>query len=231
MAEIDKVLGGYLSERTPAEVPDFQDVTARARRRSRTRAATLVAGALVVVIGSVGVAVAVQSGGPASTIVAIPSPTSVKASPSPGTAGQRSGALPDNGASSCVEAYSPQTVARRAFAFDGTVTHLGPGTTDRPGFGKLDSDGAGQPGYVAVTFTVNAWFHGGTSAKVTADMTSPATGGGGEVGPTYRIGSRLLVSGEPRWGGPALRDAIVWGCGFTRYYDAQTASAWRQAMP
>jgi hypothetical protein len=125
----------------------------------------------------------------------------------------------------------PVTVAHRAFAFDGTVTHLGPGTTDRPGYGKLDSSGAGRPGYVAVTFTVNAWFHGGTSARVTTDMTSPATGGGGEVGPTYGIGSRLLVSGEPRWGGPALRDAIVWGCGFTRYYDAQTASTWRQAMP
>lgn len=214
------------------------DVTARARRRSRTRAAAAVAGALVVVAAGVGIVVGLQPDGPASTIVAIPSPTSVKASPLPVRVRQRSGPLPSDGAFKCVDSYSPQAVAGRAFAFDGTATHIGPGTTDRPGYGKLDSPGEGRFGWVAVTFTVNAWFHGGTSAKVTADMTSPvatseqspATAGGDRADPSYGIGSRLLVSGEPRWGGPALQDAIVLGCGFTRYFDPPTASAWRQAV-
>jgi hypothetical protein len=238
MAEIDEVLGGYLRERTPKDVPDFGDVTARARRRSRTRVAAAVAGTLAVVAVGLGVVVGIQPDRPASTIVAIPSLTSVKASQSPVRDSQHSGALPEDGVSKCVEAYTPQAVAHLAFAFDGTVTHIGPGTTDRLGFGRLDSPREGQPGLVAVTFTVNHWFHGGTSATVTADMTSPvtqgaqspATKGGDRVGKSYGIGSRFLVSGGPRWGGPALQDAIVLGCGFTRYYDPQTASAWRQAV-
>jgi len=38
----------------------------------------------------------------------------------------------------------------------------------------------------------------------------------GETVPSYGVGSRLLVSGEPRWGGGALTNAIAWGCGFTQ---------------
>lgn len=238
MAEIDKVLGGYLRERTPTDAPDFASVTARARRRSQTRAAVAAAGALAVVVAGIGVVMGIQPDGPGSTIVAIPSQTSVKTSQSPVRPSQRSSALPDNGVSKCVEEYTPQAVAHRAFAFDGTVTHIGPGTTDRPDNGRLNGPGAGHPGLVAVTFTVSHWFHGGTSATVTADMASPVTQGeqspatkaGDRAGKSYGIGSRLLVSGGPRWGGPALQDAVAWGCGFTRYYDPQTASAWRQAM-
>jgi hypothetical protein len=44
------------------------------------------------------------------------------------------------------------------------------------------------------------------------------------------MGSRLLVSGEPRWGGTPLEDPIAWGCGFTRYYDSGTAKSWKQAL-
>lgn len=49
-------------------------------------------------------------------------------------------------------------------------------------------------------------------------------------GPSYGLGTRLLVSGEPRWGGGALTDAMAWGCGFTRYYDKATADNWRAAF-
>jgi hypothetical protein len=158
--------------------------------------------------------------------VASTAPATVATSPAPDRAGQRSGAVPDTGAAKCVDSYSPRTVKDRAFAFDGTVIRIGRGTTDRPG---------AEIGYAAVTFKVHEWFRGGTSPEVTADMTPPSSQGdyragpSYESGPSYEIGSRLLVSGEPRWGGTALQDAIVSGCGFTRYYDTQTAAAWRQA--
>ena len=46
---------------------------------------------------------------------------------------------------------------------------------------------------------------------------------------SYGVGSRLLVSGEPRLGGAALDAATAWSCGFTRHYDAQTAAEWAAA--
>jgi len=69
---------------------------------------------------------------------------------------------------------------------------------------------------------------------VTLDMTPPQPDRGQAVlesALSYGVGTRLLVSGEPRWGGAPLTDAIAWGCGFTRYYDPATADAWRNAMP
>ncbi len=129
------------------------------------------------------------------------------------------------GVSDCVESYSPTAVIRRAFAFDGTVTDTGPGTTNRPGRGHLDT--------TAVTFDVNEWFHGGSGSTVTIDMLRPSRSISqsidGEAPPSYEVGTRLLVSGEPRWDGVPLADAIGWGCGFTRYYDEATANAWRTA--
>lgn len=142
---------------------------------------------------------------------------------SPGRDRAGTSSLSDGGASSCVAKYTPQAAANRSFAFDGTVTAIGRGTTDRPGRGRL--------GYAAVTFTVHEWFRGGSAANVTVDMAPPQTASSvtSVSGGSYDVGSRLLVSGEPRWGGPALRDAVAWGCGFTRSYDSQTASSWRQA--
>lgn len=40
----------------------------------------------------------------------------------------------------------------------------------------------------------------------------------------YGLGSRLLVSGQPRWGGNALKFPIAWSCGFTRYHDPSSAT-------
>ncbi|MGZ4625725.1 MAG: hypothetical protein ACXV3S_05460 [Kineosporiaceae bacterium] len=136
---------------------------------------------------------------------------------------QPTGALWGTGATSCVQGYSPAAVAGRSFAFDGTVTSIGPGRTDRPGKGRLNS--------VSATFSVSEWFAGGSGATVTIDMPPP---GGGHVileegPPPYQVGSRLLVSGEPRWGGAPLSDPIAWGCGFSRYFDKATADSWRAA--
>jgi hypothetical protein len=46
----------------------------------------------------------------------------------------------------------------------------------------------------------------------------------------YAVGSRLLVSGEPRFGGAALDDPIAWACGFTRWYNEADAQTWEQAF-
>jgi hypothetical protein len=145
--------------------------------------------------------------------------------PATGPAVGGRGPLPDGSAASCVEQYSPAAVTGRAFAFDGTVSEIGPGRSDRPGAGL---------GLVGVTFVVNEWFEGGSEATVTVDMPAPDAGGESSPAETptnaYDVGTRLLVSGEPRWGGPPLTDAIAWGCGFTRYHDEDTAGAWRSAF-
>jgi hypothetical protein len=122
----------------------------------------------------------------------------------------------ETGSSSCVEGYSPATVRDRTFAFDGTVTAIGVSRTNRPG--------AALP-LVAATFSVNRWFRGGSGPTVTVDIERP--GSGEDPAPAVEVGTRLLVSGEPRWGGAPLNDAIAWSCGFTRPYDNTTADTWR----
>lgn len=138
--------------------------------------------------------------------------------PQPST---RTGPLGDGRAmASCVETYSAATIANRAFAFDGTVIAIGPGGTDQPGSGGLDA--------VAVTFQVNEWFKGGTGDTVTVDLMPPGSSAGAAPA-AYEEGTRLLVSGEPRWGGEPLDDAVAWTCGgFTRYYEAAVADEWRR---
>lgn len=142
------------------------------------------------------------------------------------TAG-RTGPLPDGGAAMCVEFYSPEALTGRAFAFDGVVLHVGPSVSDR-------GDGAdlGLPG---VTFKVREWFSGGRFDAVTVDMQSVSAGSADHSDPEYAryaygIGSRLLVSGEARWAGLPLQAPIAWGCGFSRYYDPETALAWHDAL-
>jgi len=136
-------------------------------------------------------------------------------------ADERAGRLPDGDSSRCVEEYRPPRIASRAFAFDGTVTDIA----------ALDgSDELGSM-YVSVTFAVNEWFHGSEAGTVTVDVVSPqaAAHQTSVSGGSYEVGSRLLVSGEPRWGGHALDNAVAWNCGFTRYHDEVTADAWRTA--
>lgn len=134
------------------------------------------------------------------------------------------GPLPGGGAASCVEDYSPEAVTNRAFAFDGVVIEIGSAISDRGD----DSD----LGLAGVTFEVGEWFAGGSGTTATVDMPLPVEESHGlsEGGPSYAIGSRLLVSGEPRWGGTQLADAIAWGCDFTRYYDPATAKSWNEAL-
>lgn len=136
----------------------------------------------------------------------------------------RRGPLPDGGAASCVESYDPKAVTGRAFAFDGVVVAVGDSVSDRG-----DEADLGLPG---VTFEVREWFSGGRGGTVTVDVQPPTTGSNdpSDPGYAYGVGSRLLVSGEGRWGGSPLESPIAWGCGFSRYYGPETATAWRDAL-
>ncbi|WP_436536359.1 hypothetical protein [Actinoplanes sp. HUAS TT8] len=206
-----------------AGAPDELVVAAAAVRRVHRRRRTLTAAAATTT------AVILAAGGyivsrPAATPQAQPpiasssAPVaSVPAADLP--AGVKPGDPVGFGAESCVKAYSPKTLAENAFAFDGTVTGIGPGRTDRsPNPASLDLR--------SVTFQVHTWFKGGSGATATVDMASLTE----DPVPAYRIGTRLLVSGMPRWGGAPLDDAVAWGCGFTRYYSPSTAAEWATAM-
>ena len=137
------------------------------------------------------------------------------------TAG-RTGALPDGGVASCAEAYAPDALTGRAFAFDGVVLDIGPSVSDRG-----DGVNLGLPG---VTFKVREWFSGGRTDTVTVDVQTTGSPESSDAVHAYGIGSRLLVSGEARWGGSPLEAPIAWGCGFSRYYDPETAMAWHDAL-
>ena len=179
------------------------------RRRRRVQFAW--GGAGVALAASVVIAAVLGGGG-----VSVPDSSPEELIAGPAISGQ--GALADSGFMSCVELYDRgDSVAGRAFAFDGTVTAIGPARTDR----EPDS------GAVGVRFEVNEWFAGGRTATVVVDMTRPDIVRVEEMAPAYGVGTRLLVSGEPRWGGAPLDDPIAWGCGFTRYYDEATANSWR----
>jgi hypothetical protein len=133
----------------------------------------------------------------------------------------RVGAVSGAVGSSCVETYDLVRLKNRAFAFDGTVSQTDVMKPPADGTVALD-------GYLAVTFHVNKWFRGGVQGTVTVDMIGPLMSPDQEL--SYGVGSRLLVTGEPRFGGSPLKDAVAWGCGFTRYYDQATAASWRQAF-
>jgi len=133
----------------------------------------------------------------------------------------RTGPLPDGGGR-CVESYAPNAVQGRAFAFDGVVVAVGSSVSDRGGEADLELPG--------VTFVVREWFSGGRADTVTVDMQPAGSADPSDPGYAYGAGSRLLVSGEARWGGSPLRHPIAWGCGFSRYYDPETATAWRDVL-
>ena len=137
------------------------------------------------------------------------------------------GPLPVSGAQSCVEAYSPETLktlmqTNGAFAFDGTVTRV------------IPLPALAHPPEVLVTFDVHEWFHGGSGATTTIEMDPPAptkhVTGESELFNSYDVGTRLLVSGVPRWPGRTPAEPVAWSCGFTRYYDAAAADTWRETL-
>lgn len=138
----------------------------------------------------------------------------------PATVAAGRGPLPVQDSGSCHQAYRLDALAERRFALDGTVIKI--------------RSWAGTH----VTFQVNEWFAGVANVRdVTFDMPAPLSPGqqptdSRQLGAaTYTVGTRLLMSGDPRRGGAPLDDPVVFaGCGFTRYYDAATARAWRVTL-
>jgi len=156
-----------------------------------------------------------------ATVLALAAPTlalalaSCSTSPT-ATSPRPTGSITDDATTHCVMAYTPSAVAGLGFAFDGTVVKLGKSVSDRGDEGDLDLTGA--------TFEVTEWFHGGTRGKVTVDLPLGTDD-------SVDVGTRLLVSGQPRWGSDEPLDSpIAWGCGFSRYHDKATATAWREAI-
>ncbi|MEV0902931.1 hypothetical protein [Actinoplanes sp. NPDC049802] len=123
----------------------------------------------------------------------------------------RYGELPDARGADCSAYRSAGDLATRDFAFDGTVEGIASPATSQP-----------VP-YTAVTFTVHEWFRGGSGNRATVTMMAPLGTGVyvSEAGPSYMVGTRLLVSGDS-W--------VAATCGYTRYYDEATAAAWRAAV-
>ena len=116
----------------------------------------------------------------------------------------------DPGQGSCVDAFTPETLAQREIAFDGTVVATGPGEFN------------GIP-LTEVTFEVNRWFTGDDGARATL-MTYSTPGAVTSVGGglPLEMGSRLLVSGD---GG------FIWECGgFSQPYSEEGARLFAEAF-
>jgi hypothetical protein len=134
------------------------------------------------------------------------------------------GPPPNSSAASCVETFSPQSLRDRAFAFDGTVLSIEPRQDPRlpPGEDEVPW----------VTFDVNRWYAGGQEARVGVwiedSSSSPTISSVDSI--AVEEGARLLVSGEPRWGGRPLDDPIAWSCGFTEPWTEEAAADWDRAF-
>ena len=138
--------------------------------------------ALVLLMGGRGAAPGVAPGSPDGT------PGGVAASNGPISA-------------SCVEQYSAESLAKRDFAFDGTVT-------------AISGDKA--------TFAVNRGFRGVSGETVTLDapgMTGTSITSAG--GPGLNVGDRYLVAGD---------STFVWACGFTQPYAEALAAEWAATL-
>lgn len=114
---------------------------------------------------------------------------------------------------SCVEEYTPENLARRSWAFDGTIVEVVP---------PVDLESPDPDDQVTlVTFRVDRWYAGGPAETVTV-KTSNVPGGttiNGDADPS--IGARLLASGE---------DEYLWGCGFTMPYSDEDAAVFAAAF-
>ncbi|WP_040339537.1 hypothetical protein [Candidatus Blastococcus massiliensis] len=209
---------------TPAGQATARRAVERHRRDRRRRAGFLATAAAVTAVVAGVVAAGTLSGPAPEAPIAAAVEATEEGAPAPGAPSPSSAPAPEppvsatgGSAAECVEAYSPAAVAGRAFAFDGTVTAIGPA--------RQDPTGSLTP-ISAVTFRVHDWYRGGSGETVTVDLNTITGRRMIPSIPDYQVGTRLLVSGEPRWGGAPLDAPIAWGCGFTQPYDARTAAAW-----
>ncbi len=171
----------------PAALPSSSSPAARAlferitmtnepsKPSTRPRRTWLAVAAAIVVIATVGGAIALtrDGGRPALDTQVATDPTNPPATDDPGTSG---GPITPGGTASCVEQYTLATLAHRDAAFDGTVE-------------SVDGD--------SVTFTVNHWYRGGQDPRTTrrgAAVLGGITSAGASV--SLEPGTRLLVAGD-----------------------------------
>jgi hypothetical protein len=205
--------------------PPSPEVLAHANRQLRSAAARrrIVRRVLAPVVAAAGTAAAVvgavavyqtTSGpmvaGPGPITRPVTTPTAPSGKPSQGIA------------ASCVVGYSPAELQKRGFAFDGTVLKV------------VEDPGGAMPSYL-LTFQVHEWFKPTDGAlRLTVRTYNPPEGSSNWVSsdfPGYTVGTRLLIAGEPQWGGTnPLKDAFAWGCGFSRAYSADDAATWRKIL-
>jgi hypothetical protein len=138
-------------------------------------------------------------------------PTPSSAAAGPVTAPDTSAAIVVAAAASCAFEYTDETLAERSWAFDGTLIAMSSGTDSQLGV------------VPTATFAVNHWYRGGVDDEVTIEY---EPGGVSELVPSADAGTRLLVTGEPRWGGAPLDDAVAWGCGFSQAWTSSAAERW-----
>lgn len=237
MSDLKDALTRYVQEQTPGAPPPFDGVDVRARHRSHRRMATIAAVPLVLVAVVVGTQLAsdpapdtVSAQAPISSVPTAGRPIAAtpNASPSsqqPVVPGASQGPGSSISSFSCVESYGLTSLKGRDFAFDGTVSGI---AAIQPPQAETDA----RAGYLAVAFIVHEWFRGGDQATVSVDMMPGSMQGvtSFPAGANFGVGTRLLVSGEPRFGGGPLQAPVAWPCGFTRQFDQVTAVAWRQAF-
>lgn len=111
----------------------------------------------------------------------------------------------------CVDEYSGDTLRERAFAFDGAVVNI---SSEKDPRAPEEDIVSGH-----VEFRVHEWFAGGTGEIATV-----------WVQRSVEPGDRLLVAGEPRWGGEPMEDAIAHECGFTSSYSDARVDEWSAAF-
>ena len=116
---------------------------------------------------------------------------------------------------SCVAESNASTLSQRSWAFDGTVESIG--VTEDSRVGSVPS----------ATFSVNRWYKGGHDEKVTVQYEA---GSISEFVPATGPGARMLVAGEPRWGGQPLDDPVAWGCGFSLPWTDSAERAWAKSF-
>lgn len=160
----------------------------------------------------------------AAAVALIPSAVGCWRQATPGGSPEGEGQPAEPVATRCVEEYSPDTLRNRAFAFDGTVVSID--LRQDPQLEVEEEDDSRVPW---VSFSVHRWYRGGSGDEVGVWIENlNIETSAGTI--TAEPGTRLLVAGEPRWGGAPLDDAIAWPCGFTQPYMPEVAAEWEAAL-
>lgn len=114
---------------------------------------------------------------------------------------------------SCVEEVSVESLARRDFAFDGTISEVIP---------PEDPEAEGPAAAAEVVFEVHRWYKGSRGDTVTLKTYElPGVISSIEGSLDLSIGSRLLASGD---------DVFLWSCGFSMPYSEANAELFEHAF-